>query len=190
MNSLTSYFFILSSSGLIFLGCGNTHVEGWHTHWCTDACFEQKISHPPHPTLPFSVSWTKWGTRALIGRLTWCIVLFGVLREALKIGSFIGVQTEPEGASCPDVDATVPNSWEERLEGDGVGGLRLLLFHFLSAPPCLLAGVQMGASDSSSSSPNWHLTAAPHGLLAGCVSFLFVFFCPSVRSSSAASNIT
>lgn len=76
-----------------------------------------------------------------------------------------------------------------------MGGLRLLLFHFLSAPPCLLAGEQMAASVSSSSSPNWHLTAAPHGLLAACVSFLFsvvffVFFCPSVGSISAASNIT
>ncbi|KAI9526106.1 hypothetical protein NQZ68_002654 [Dissostichus eleginoides] len=28
----------------------------------------------------------------------------------------------------------------------------------------------MGISVSHSSSPNWHLTAAPHGLLAGCVS--------------------
>lgn len=30
--------------------------------------------------------------------------------------------------------------------------------------------MQMGISVSHSSSPNWHLTAAPHGLLAGCVS--------------------
>lgn len=33
--------------------------------------------------------------------------------------------------------------------------------------------MQMGISVSHSSSPNWHLTAAPHGLLAGCVSARF-----------------
>lgn len=54
-------------------------------------------------------------------------------------------------------------------------GIRPYLFHFLTTPPCLLAGVcvQMGISVSHSSSPNWHLTAAPHGLLAGCVSARF-----------------
>lgn len=51
----------------------------------------------------------------------------------------------------------------------------------------------MGISISHSSSPNWHLTAAPHGLLAGSVSaplFFFYFFFLGVGRSSAASDIT
>lgn len=45
----------------------------------------------------------------------------------------------------------------------------------------------MGISVSHSSSPNWHLTAAPHGLLVACVSTRFF---PGVGSSSNALNIT
>lgn len=49
------------------------------------------------------------------------------------------------------------------------------------------ACVQMGISVSHSSSPNWHLTAAPHGLIiALCFHKLF----PGVGSSSDALNIT
>lgn len=68
-------------------------------------------------------------------------------------------------------------------------GIRPYLFHFLSTPSCLLSGVcvQMGISISHSSSPNWHLTAAPHGLLASSVS-IRIF--PGVGRSSAASDIT
>lgn len=63
--------------------------------------------------------------------------------------------------------------WERLCES--WQGLGPICFTFLSTPPCLLAGVcvQMGTSVSHSSSPNWHLTAAPHGLLTGCVSARF-----------------
>lgn len=65
--------------------------------------------------------------------------------------------------------------WRARATLRTLTGLRPYLFHFLSSPPCLLVGasVQMGTSGSHSPPPNWHLTAAPHGLLAGCISARF-----------------
>lgn len=129
--------------------------------------------------------------RSLIGRLTRGIVLWLNATSSYKTSLSVafrggGGQTETErnGRANHNLCFQPTLTWRYLTGGRGdrgwggerkLTGIRPYLFHFLTTPPRLLAGVcvQMSISVSHSSSPNWHLTAAPHGLLAGCVSARF-----------------
>lgn len=152
--------------------------------------------HFPHPTLSSSVtSQTSEWIRSLIGRLPRGIVLQRDVTSPYKTSLSVAVnkgwgQTETEPNRTADHSACFQPTltWRHLTGGEGRWGwdgerlwenwqgLGPICFTFwLLLPACLQESVcvQMDISVSHSSSPNWHLTAAPHGLLAGCVSARF-----------------